>query len=456
MKDLNKHNVYLIGIGGIGMSALAKWFYSNNYNVVGYDKTNTLLTKKLMQEGIIIYFEDDISLIPADFAPDNTLIIYTPAIPADHIQYNYFLEGDYEVKKRAEVLGMISAGMFTVAIAGTHGKTTTSSMIAHVLKYAGMDVTAFLGGIATNYGTNLLLGNTDSPIAIIEADEYDRSFLQLSPDIEVITSIDADHLDVYGDKSHMEDGYKLFFNRLKPAGICIVSQKAQKELSLNNALEYGSEANINASNLRIVDEKYTFDYVNGTHRINEIQLNLPGEYNAENAVAAITVATNFGVADGLIKEAFETYQGVKRRFEYVVELPEFVFIDDYAHHPAEVSAFLTALKGLYPQKFIQVIFQPHLYSRTRDFATEFSQSLSIADSIILMDIYPAREQPIAGVTSKLILEKIDKKPAALMTRDEILLMLEEKQPDVLATIGAGDIDKLAPEIKALITKTYTT
>ena len=453
MKGFSKHNVFFIGIGGIGMSALARWFKANDFEVLGYDKTATGLTQNLFEEGIMVHYQDSTNLIPDGFTLDNTLVIYTPAIPATHSQLNYFVDNGYEVKKRAEVLGMISSTMYTVAVAGTHGKTTTSSMIAHILKDSGVDTTAFLGGIATNYNSNLLLGKSDKSIAVIEADEYDRSFLQLSPDIEIITSVDADHLDIYGDKGGMLESYKLFYERLQPDGKCFITTKAQESLKLENIETYGTQGNISVSNLRIEEGRYKFDYVNGTHKITDIQLNLPGEHNAENAIAAITVATTLGVADAKIKQAFETYKGVKRRFEYVLELPEFTFIDDYAHHPAEIKAFIQTLKALYPQQFIQVIFQPHLFTRTRDFANEFAASLSIADAVILMDIYPARELPIAGVTAEIILDKIELENKHLMTTAEILIMLEGRRPDVLATIGAGSIDALVPEIKEIITKT---
>ncbi len=453
MNNLDYHNVFFIGIGGIGMSALARWFKANGQTVAGYDKTATGLTAQLIEEGIEVHYQDDITHIPQAFTKDNTLVVYTPAIPATHRQYTYFADQGYVVKKRAEVLGLLSAGMFTVAVAGTHGKTTTSSMIAHILKSAGIDTTAFLGGIAVNYATNLLRAETSTAVAVIEADEYDRSFLQLAPDIEVITSVDADHLDIYGSADEMLVAYRQFAGSLPAAGKCIVAAKAQDRLQVNGATVYGEGSEIYAYNLRLAGGRYHFDYVNGTQKISTIPLALPGRHNAENAVAAITVATSLGVGEAAIKKAFATYRGVKRRFEYVLELPEMVFIDDYAHHPAEVAGFIGALRELYPDKFIQVIFQPHLYSRTRDFAAEFAASLNQADSVILMDIYPAREEPIAGVTSTLILEKIKLADKALMTADEILAMLPARQPQVLATVGAGDIDKLVPQIKDVITKT---
>ena len=454
MKGLTKHNIFFIGIGGIGMSALARWFNANNFEVLGYDKTATNLTNKLIEEGISVYLDDSLNRIPKSFRPDNTLVIYTPAIPASQCQLQYFLDNNFEVKKRAEVLGIISENMFTVAVAGTHGKTTTSSMIAHILKFSGVDTTAFIGGISTNYNTNLILGKTAEAIAVIEADEYDKSFLQLSPDIEVITSVDADHLDIYGDEENMRTSFKQFHQRLKVGGKCIISSKAQDALQLDDVYTYGNDAKISANNLHLEAGKYRFDYVNGTRKIEDIQLNLPGEYNAENAIAAITVATSLGVTDANIVAAFESFKGVKRRFEYILEIPEVTFIDDYAHHPTEIEAFIGTLKSLYPDKFIQVIFQPHLYSRTRDFSDAFATSLSLADSVILTAIYPAREEPIAGITSELILSKIKIKDKKLLSEKKILEQLSNKLPDVLATIGAGSIDKLVPKIKNLITKTY--
>jgi UDP-N-acetylmuramate--alanine ligase len=456
MSGFSKHNVFFVGIGGIGMSALARWFNARRFEVAGYDKTATALTQRLSDEGIEVHYQDSIDLIPDAFTADNTLVVYTPAIPAHQSQLNYFVDHGYEVKKRAEVLGMISSSMYTVAVAGTHGKTTTSSMIAHILHHSGVDTTAFLGGIATNYNSNLLLGKTDESIAVIEADEYDRSFLQLAPDIEIITSVDADHLDIYGDEGSMQNSYRLFYERLQDDGKCFISARAQEVLKLEKVEVYGIDKDISAANLRIEQGRYKFDYVSDTHKIADIQLNLPGEHNAENALAAISVATTLGVAEAKIKQAFETYKGVKRRFEYVLELPEITFIDDYAHHPAEIAAFITTLKALYPQQFIQVIFQPHLFTRTRDFASEFAASLSIADAVILMDIYPARELPIEGITSAMILDKIEVEDRKLMNAEEILVMLEDEQPDVLATIGAGNIDMLVPKIKEMITKTITT
>ena len=435
------------------MSALARWFNANRFNVVGYDKTATKLTDSLLEEGIIVHFDDSVKNIPIDFTIDNCLVIYTPAIPISHEQYNYFVDAGFEVKKRAEVLGMISATMFTVAVAGTHGKTTTSSMIAHILKSSGVDTTAFLGGIATNYNSNLVLGKTADAIAVIEADEYDKSFLQLSPDIDVIISVDADHLDIYGDSENMQSTYKLFYERLKPEGQCIIASKAQKSMQLSNVDIYGDQETITAGNLRIAEGKYRFDYVNGTQKIEDIQLNLPGMHNTENALAAITVASALGVSDANIKLGFETYKGVKRRFEYIIESPDFTFIDDYAHHPAEIEAFIDTLKALYPEKYIQVVFQPHLFSRTQDFAIDFAASLSKADSVILMDIYPARELPIEGVTAEIILEKISLENKAIMNTDQILTMLASEKPDVLATVGAGNIDALVPQINELMTKT---
>ena len=437
------------------MSALARWFNANGYEVVGYDKTATTLTRKLMEEGIIVHYEDSLDLIPKEFNPENSLVIFTPAIPKEHKQFNYFRSADFEIKKRAEVLGMISKTMYTVAVAGTHGKTTTSSMIAHILNESGVDTTAFLGGISSNLNSNLLLGKSKDSIAVIEADEYDRSFLQLSPNIAIVTSADPDHLDIYGDEAGMLESYIDFTKRLSQDGKLFVSTSAQAKLNSDNAIIYGENGLIRAENLRIEDNRYIIDYINESLRIEDIQLNLPGQHNLENALAAITVALELEVSPEHIKKALISFKGIKRRFEYIINEPELKFIDDYAHHPQEVSAFLQTLRTLYPEKYLQVIFQPHLFSRTQDFSVAFAESLSLADNVILMDIYPARELPIPGVTSGLILDKIDSKEKNLLAREEIIDFVQATNPDVLATIGAGNIDTLVPELNQSLTKSMT-
>jgi len=455
MKGLTKHNVFFIGIGGIGMSALARWFNANGYEVAGYDKTPTTLTSKLLEEGVLVHYEDSIELIPTNFIAKDTLVIFTPAIPVEHKQLNYFQAKGFEVKKRSEILGLISNNMFSVAVAVTHGKTTTSSMIAHILNESGVDTTAFLGGIAVNFDSNLLLGKSSESIAVIEADEYDRSFLQLNPNIEVITSADPDHLDIYGEYENMLSSFREFASKIKQDGKILISEKAQAKLEINEAQTYGSLASIHAENIRIRENCFVVDYINDRVAIKDIQLNLPGQHNLENALAAITVALELGVDEKAIKTALESFKGIKRRFEYIINEPDFKFIDDYAHHPEEVTAFINTLRELYPGKFIQVIFQPHLFSRTQDFASEFAGSLAKADDVILMDIYPARELPIPGVTSEIIFQKIDNPNKQVLSREDILEKIQRTKADVLATIGAGNIDTLVPELKELLTKQTT-
>lgn len=452
MTDLNKHIVYFIGIGGIGMSALARWFNAKGHQVLGYDRTATVLTAQLQEEGIKVHFDESLDNIPSESTPENTLVIYTPAVPNTHIELIHFQTNGYTVKKRSAVLGDISRNYYTVAVAGTHGKTTTSSMIAHLLHFAGIDTTAFLGGIATNFNSNLLIGESNEAIAVVEADEFDRSFLQLTPNVEVITSTDPDHLDIYGDHQNMQESFQLFIDQLAEDGKLLLSNKVEKSLITDSAMVYGIDnASISAQNIRATD-RYTFDFSDGDITISDVELNMPGFHNTENAVAAMKVALLLGVTPEKVKEGISTYAGVKRRFEYVLR-EEVIFIDDYAHHPEEVRSFLTSLKAMYPQKVIKVIFQPHLFSRTNDFKDGFAESLDLADEIILMDIYPARELPMPGVTSERIQELMNK-DATILGREEILNNLKENKPEVLATLGAGDIDRLVPEIKNVLTKTY--
>jgi UDP-N-acetylmuramate--alanine ligase len=453
MIGFNKNRIFFIGIGGIGMSALARWFNAHEFTVVGYDKTSTVLTKTLESEGISIHYNDQVAEIPADFDVESTLVIYTPAVPKNHNQLNYFQNNGFEIKKRAAVLGIISSSFYSIGIAGTHGKTTTSTMLAHILNHAGLDTTAFLGGISANFNSNLLLGKTEKAVAVIEADEYDRSFLQLTPDIEVITSADPDHLDIYGDEAGMLASYKAYTERLKENGKCFVAVKAQQKLSVKDAITYGSGGEIQTENLRIEGNRFYIDFVQGSHRINNIQLNLPGDHNTENALVAIAVASSLGITDDAIKAAMIDFKGIKRRFEYIIDEANFRFIDDYAHHPEEVAAFVKTLRKLYPEKYIEVIFQPHLFSRTQDFAAEFASSLSLADSVILMDIYPAREEPIPGVTSRLIYDLVTAEKKQLLGREVIAEIVAKHRPEVLATVGAGNIDTLVPELKESLTKT---
>ncbi len=457
----NIDQVYFIGIGGIGMSALARYFKAMGKEIAGYDKTSTALTDALIDEGMNIHFSDDVYRIPntfrnTEYAKRNTLIVYTPAVPKHHTELNYFRDNDFVVKKRSEVLGMITQHSFTIAVAGTHGKTTTSSMIAHILRASGVDCTAFLGGIAKNYGSNLLLGKNDpsKSIFVVEADEYDRSFLTLHPDIAVITSMDADHLDIYGDKKFLEDSYRLFSQQVKPGGKLIYRKGLpledinvkQATYSVSNQCEYS------ASDIQIKDHQYHFDWHNSSTAIKDLSSDMPGTHNVENAVAAIAAVRQLDISPEKIAAAFHSYKGVKRRFDYQVRSNKFVYIDDYAHHPEELRACISSVRELYPEEKITGIFQPHLYSRTRDFVDGFAKSLSMLDTLILLDIYPARELPIEGVTSQIIFDKVTISDKMLCTKEDVMSVLERKKLKVLLTLGAGDIDELVPVIKNYLKK----
>ncbi len=440
--------VYLVGIGGIGMSGLARYFKKRGCVVCGYDKTCTQLTEKLMNEGIPVVFQDEEDNIPVSFQENDphTLVVYTPAIPKDSAILNYFKNGSYSLKKRSEVLGIISKGMFTIAVAGTHGKTTTSSIIAHVLKDSGYDCSAFLGGIASNYNSNVLFGSNNT--MVVEADEFDRSFLTLHPDIAIVTSMDADHLDIYGDKMHLVESFKQFTSQIKPGGRLIYRQG----LDLEGGKTYSANvmADIQAYNVRIENGSFWFDFKNWNTEIENIQLGLPGLHNIENAVSAIEVALQLGIEPEKIKKALAGFLGVKRRFEYILKEQGHIYIDDYAHHPEELRACITAVKSLYPDKKLTAIFQPHLFSRTRDFASEFSEVLSMVDDLIMLEIYPARELPIEGVSSSMILENVNNASKRILTKHAALDFVKSNKPELLLTVGAGDIDTLVQPIKEIL------
>lgn len=444
----NIQRVFLIGIGGIGMSGLARYFKKRGCVVCGYDKTGTPLTETLMNEGIPVVFMDDEDSIQVSFLENdpNTLIIYTPAIPSDSNILNFFRDGEFTMKKRSEVLGIISKGMFTIAIAGTHGKTTTSSIVAHVLKDSGYDCSAFLGGIATNYDSNVLFG--DNNTMVVEADEYDRSFLTLHPDIAIITSMDADHLDIYGDKSHLVESFQQFASQLKEGGRLIY----REGLDLIGGKTYSASvvADIQAVNVRIKEGSFFFDFKNANGVIEDIKLGLPGLHNIENAVAAIEVALHLGISPDKIRHALANFLGVKRRFEYVVKLPNHIYIDDYAHHPEELRACIQAVKSLYPDKKLTAIFQPHLFTRTRDFADGFAEVLSMIDDLIMLDIYPARELPIEGVNSAMILDKIKNPSKQILSKQDAIEYIRANKPELLLTVGAGDIDTLIQPLKTIL------
>ena len=444
----NIEKVYLIGIGGIGMSGLARYFKKRGCVVCGYDKTGTPLTSALMNEGIPVVFQDEEDNIKVSFQQKdpNTLIIYTPAIPKDSKILNYFKSRSFTLKKRSEVLGIISKGMFTIAVAGTHGKTTTSSIIAHILKDSGYDCSAFLGGIATNYDSNVLFG--DNNTMVVEADEYDRSFLTLHPDIAIITSMDADHLDIYGDKMHLVESFKQFASQLKSGGRLIY----RNGLELSGGKTYSANvvADIQAVNVRIQDGSFFFDFKNGNLEIENIQMGLPGLHNIENAVAAIEVALQLGIDPEKIRKALAGFRGVKRRFEYVVKEEGHIYIDDYAHHPEELRACIKAIKSLYPDKKLCTIFQPHLFTRTRDFADGFAEVLGMTDELIMLDIYPARELPIEGVSSAMVLDKVGISAKQILSKQETIDYIRLKKPELLLTVGAGDIDTLILPLKKVL------
>ncbi|WP_295655357.1 UDP-N-acetylmuramate--L-alanine ligase [uncultured Mucilaginibacter sp.] len=449
MELRNIKRVYLVGIGGIGMSGLARYFHHMGCAVCGYDKTSTHLTDELQHEGMPIVFEDKVELIPAEFhQPDSaTLIIYTPAIPKDSLILNFFKDKGFDLQKRSQVLGIISKGMFAIAVAGTHGKTTTSSMIAHILKAAGKDCSAFLGGIASNYNSNVLFGKSN--IVVVEADEYDRSFLTLHPDIAIITSMDADHLDIYGDHAHLTDSFKQFASQLKPGGKLI----RKKNLPLTDGISYSikDEADAMAQNVRIENGSFWFDFKNADVSIKDIELGIPGTHNVENATAATQAALYAGVSAADIKAALTSFRGVKRRFEYIVKTDKHIYIDDYAHHPEELRACISSVKKLYPDKKLTTIFQPHLFTRTRDFADGFAEVLAMSDELILLDIYPARELPIEGVDSDMILGRVKMLNKRKCGKKEVVDLVKLEQPELLLTVGAGDIDTLVEPLKQVLT-----
>jgi UDP-N-acetylmuramate--alanine ligase len=441
--------VYFIGAGGIGMSALARYFNKRGCLVCGYDKTRTMLTAALEEEGINLTYTDTTDTLPADFRQPaaDTLIVYTPAVPKDAVLLNYFRDNGFDLQKRSQVLGIISKGQFCIAVAGTHGKTTTSSIVAHILTDSGFGCTAFLGGITTNYQSNFLLGDND--VVVVEADEYDRSFLTLHPDIAVITSMDADHLDIYGDAAQLHESFYLFAGQLKTGGVLLVKQG----LPLTGGVTYGTEeaAAIRARNIRVEQGNFVFDYADGTVYMDNLQLMLPGKHNVENATVAIAAALQLGISPDKVKAAIASFKGVKRRFEYIVRDEAHVYIDDYAHHPEELRACFDAVRQLYPEKKLTVIFQPHLFSRTRDFADEFACVLSTADDLLLLDIYPARELPMEGIDSSFLLNKITLAASEVYTKEAALQYVQDKQPELLLTVGAGDIDTLIQPLKIILT-----
>lgn len=435
------------------MSALARYFNFFEKKVYGYDKTSTTLTTKLEEEGIEIHFKESLKLL-TELAkkPEETLFVYTPAISEENIELIFIRQKKISIRKRSEVLGMIASTGDCIAIAGTHGKTTTSSMVAHIFTHSGFGCNAFVGGIMTNYQSNLLLDNSSSTY-VIEADEFDRSFLALHPNLAVITSMDADHLDIYGETKELEKSFNLFAQQIKENGALIIKEELKENVDISANKESYSiveKATYQAKNIRIIDGYYHFDFHHNQKNIYNIRLGLAGRHNVENAVAAVAIATKRNIDPEKIKKALESYRGVKRRFERVYTSDKVVFIDDYAHHPTELTATIQSVKEIYPNKKITGIFQPHLYSRTRDFIDEFVQSIDLLDDIILLPIYPAREKPITGIDSQLILNKLKTESKTLMDKSELLYELKGRHIEVLLTLGAGDIDTLVLPIKKII------
>lgn len=451
--NLNQiHNVYFIGIGGIGMSALARYFQNIGKNVSGYDKTPTMLTDELMANGMSIHFEDNISLIPANYYVENTLVIITPAVPISHSEWNYFLERDYVVKKRAEVLGIITKDTFCFAVAGTHGKTTTSSILGHILFESGADVTAFIGGIVENYNSNLI--GSGKTITVVEADEFDRSFLHLHPNIACVTSMDADHLDIYGDATAIEDSFREFADKVEnknnlfvPIGLPLDGIQIEIIDKQSQIPPLGVRGLFKAFNIRIENGFYVFDIQTPSEIIKNLQFGLPGRHNLMNALMALAMAKTFGTPTESIANALASFKGIQRRFSYQIKSEKLVYIDDYAHHPTEINAVHQAVRELYPNQKVLAIFQPHLFSRTKDFADDFAKSLSQFDEVILLDIYPARELPMEGITSSWLLSKMEKNHKKLVSKDALIPSILESDAKIIVTIGAGDIGELVPKIK---------
>ena len=480
-KEKNKSTVevkviYFIGIGGIGMSALARYYHSKGVRVSGYDKTQSSLTIELENSGIAIHYDENVELIPRDAE----LVVYTPAVPKDHKELVYYQQHGYKVVKRSDVLQIITASSFNICIAGTHGKTTITTMVAHLLRHTGYGCTAFLGGISVNYGTNFwsqapaqASGSIERNVCVIEADEYDRSFLKLSPDIAIVTAMDADHLDIYGTAAEMENAFIEFSGKIKTGGLLLskFGLKRGKELQATKHLTYSLQnesADVYAENIRMMNGSYEFDVVIKESKIENVVLHMGGMHNVENAVAAITVASSLGIENEKIKAAVEDFKGVKRRFEYIIRPSppgegkgvRPVFVDDYAHHPEELRALISGAKSLFRQRKCTVIFQPHLYTRTRDLADGFAEVLDLADEVILLPIYPARELPIEGVSSQMILDKMKSENKRVMTKEELMNWVEndfsktvnKEFGEVLVTAGAGDIDTLISSIKDLLLK----
>ena len=445
-------NIYFIGIGGIGMSALARYFKQSGWNVLGYDKTPSPLTKQLEEEGIAVHYSDDVAIFDREaLTVDNTLVIYTPAIPKDLGEYQFVFEQKYQVLKRAEVLGAITRISKGLGVAGTHGKTTTSTLLAHMLNQSSLGCTAFLGGISSNFGSNLLI-NTEAEYTVIEADEFDRSFLQLDPFASIITSCDPDHLDIYGDSNHFREGFEQYAAKIHSDGFCV--QRFGLDLPTSAKLiTYAVDeeaADVVGFNLRAEEGRFYMDVNHFGTLIEKIELGIPGIHNAENAVACLALGFALGLDENTIRTGLKTFKGVKRRFEYYIKSDDLVYIDDYAHHPTELKALIDSLELLYPNKKITGVFQPHLFSRTRDFMDGFVEQLSRFNHAILMPIYPARELPMEGVTSDRILERLSSDKKSLLSPEDVLSYFRNSDNEVVVTVGAGDIDRIVEPLAKIL------
>ncbi|MFM7021983.1 MAG: UDP-N-acetylmuramate--L-alanine ligase [Flavobacteriales bacterium] len=453
MRLSEKNIIYFIGIGGIGMSALARHFKAQGKTVSGYDKTETALTKKLVEEGIAVHYDDSIESIPAEVKANQSdvLVVYTPAIPPTHIGKNYLIEKGIPLYKRSEVLGELTKLLYNVSVSGTHGKTTISSMVAHLFKVADLSFSAFLGGVSKNLNSNYL-GNKDAEICVVEADEYDRSFLRLFPDIMVCSSVDPDHLDIYGTGDKVVESFQLFSKNIKRGGLLLANYKVAdtfEEPYLTYSLD-NPEADYYAKNIRVEDGAYHFDIVAKGKVIEGASLGLPGLHNIENCIAASAVAFEMNITPTVILKALKEYRGVDRRFEVVLRKQDMVYVDDYAHHPEELNRCITSLRHFFPGKKITGVFQPHLFSRTRDFADGFARSLELLDELILLEIYPARELPIPGVDAQFLLDKIQLKNKQLLSKEELKNKIKNEPLEVLLTVGAGDIGAMVGDIKHIL------
>ena len=450
--------VYFLGIGGIGMSALARYFKANGYEVSGYDRTQSPLTQRLETEGISVHYVDDPAMIPENI----DFCVLTPAIPADSKELNYLRDKNVKIVKRAEVLGMLSRQHNSIAIGGTHGKTTTTALVTHILMTAGKKLSAFIGGIARNIDSNVVIGDANDECVVMEADEFDHSFLQLSPYVSVVTSIDADHLDIYGDYQHVVDSFNEFVNKTSDDGLVVYhadlpinTDKKHITYGLENADVIAENICVNQGetcfNIKIaVDDCWEDNNLRYLRDLRELKMSLYGNHNVQNALAAIIVSTYLGVNEADIRRGLATFKGVQRRFDIRVKNTRHIYVDDYAHHPEEIKAALSAARKVFSDKELTVVFQPHLFTRTRDFMDGFAESLSLADRVILLDIYPARELPIDGVTSAALLDKITSKNKMLCSKNELLDIIKGIDPELIMTVGAGDIDRFVPQIEKML------